>query len=321
MEFNNPIVGEEELIRSAIRSQDYVEDVSGWRIAADGTAEFATILIRRLGDGDVIVVGADTEPQVVISASGNSGIIKFPTNGPVENFISRIIASRGNEAFPDEYASLQIDGPSVDTFDDKIQIQMNSQNADGSSSANFQVRTLNNGVLLAADSTSFSIFKPLSVSNYLVVDGVNQGKGVRNYIARTTNTAAITTTETVALTSASVEFEAGRAYRISTSGLCQSTVSGDAIRTRFRRTGVAGTLLQDSNTTFQVNGAASNRLFQMEQYVINSTGASINDVICLTYDRGLGTGSVHIAASVTLPTWMQIEDVGAASDYPNARTL
>lgn len=43
MTFNNPVVGGETLIRSAIQSPDYVSGTKGWAIKADGTAEFTNI--------------------------------------------------------------------------------------------------------------------------------------------------------------------------------------------------------------------------------------------------------------------------------------
>lgn len=49
MEFGNPIVGDEELIRSAIKSRDFTADnesgVSGWRIARDGSATFYNLTV------------------------------------------------------------------------------------------------------------------------------------------------------------------------------------------------------------------------------------------------------------------------------------
>src|SRR3954466_7470362 len=63
MQFRNPIVAGEELAITAIRSQDYVEAVTGWRIARDGNAQFSNI--SALGDfgtsgqisGDSVIAG------------------------------------------------------------------------------------------------------------------------------------------------------------------------------------------------------------------------------------------------------------------------
>jgi hypothetical protein len=44
--FGNPIVGEEDLIRTGIKSPNYVAGTTGWRIAQDGTADFASATVR-----------------------------------------------------------------------------------------------------------------------------------------------------------------------------------------------------------------------------------------------------------------------------------
>jgi len=54
MEFGNPVIGLEELIRSAIRSKNFLTGVSGWRIARDGSAEFNNVIIR----GGIIISGS-----------------------------------------------------------------------------------------------------------------------------------------------------------------------------------------------------------------------------------------------------------------------
>lgn len=46
MEFGNPIVGTEDLIRTAIKSPNYETGVSGWIIRQDGTAEFQDLVAR-----------------------------------------------------------------------------------------------------------------------------------------------------------------------------------------------------------------------------------------------------------------------------------
>ncbi len=45
MPFRNPIVAGEELTIEGIRSKNYVENVSGWRIAKDGFAQFINAVI------------------------------------------------------------------------------------------------------------------------------------------------------------------------------------------------------------------------------------------------------------------------------------
>lgn len=75
MPFNNPILAGEELIRSAIRSEDFITDVSGWRIARDGSAEFNSLSVRdTISAEDVLIQGESVKnklasiPQGIVAA-------------------------------------------------------------------------------------------------------------------------------------------------------------------------------------------------------------------------------------------------------------
>lgn len=70
MEFGNPIVGQEELIREAIRSKNFASSengVTGWRIARDGAATFYNL-----------TVGNDA---YFIDENGNGSFQSISTNG------------------------------------------------------------------------------------------------------------------------------------------------------------------------------------------------------------------------------------------------
>lgn len=100
MIFGNPIVGDEDLIRSGIRSPGYVAGVSGWRIAQDGSAEFNNVTVRgtlAAGSitGDLVLAGgrflSDTvNPRWIIDTSSTGGLGSNPT--------IRGIASSGAES-------------------------------------------------------------------------------------------------------------------------------------------------------------------------------------------------------------------------------
>lgn len=78
VEFGNPIIGQEELIRSAIRSQNYQAGVSGWRIAADGSAEFTDLLLTFIGsnghveftNGEMRLYDSNGDLVIIIAPSG-----------------------------------------------------------------------------------------------------------------------------------------------------------------------------------------------------------------------------------------------------------
>lgn len=98
-----------------------------------------------------LAVGAAGSQQVGVISDGDIGQVIFPTNRPVEHDIATILATAQNEGDPDENATLQIQGPSVDTFTDRCFILLNSQNADGTSDANMSLKAGAATVILDPD--------------------------------------------------------------------------------------------------------------------------------------------------------------------------
>lgn len=86
-----------------------------------------------------IQVGPQTGPQVLI-AGGNPSFIRFPLNdsGFAANY-PYMFASVGTGVA--RYSALAIQGPTTSNVahDDSVELNLNSPNADGSSSANFQI--------------------------------------------------------------------------------------------------------------------------------------------------------------------------------------
>lgn len=89
MGFSNPITGGEDLIRSGIRSPNYVAGATGWRIAQDGSAEFNNVTVRgtlAAGTitGDLILAGGRfitgvAPPYVLINTTPSGGLGDYPT--------------------------------------------------------------------------------------------------------------------------------------------------------------------------------------------------------------------------------------------------
>ena len=69
MAFTNEVVGGITVVRPAIQSANYKPGVSGWRIARDGSAEFASGLFR----GPVIVT--DPTTGLVLASIGATGVV------------------------------------------------------------------------------------------------------------------------------------------------------------------------------------------------------------------------------------------------------
>lgn len=135
IEFENPLTAGTVLVREAIQSQNYSPGSAGWIIEADGSAEFYELVVRGSGAGDTVIVGPSTGPQVQIGSTGLAGYIEFPTNRPIEDEVSRIVAGVVNSGLANESATLQVQGPSVTGADDRMIVRINSQANDASSEA------------------------------------------------------------------------------------------------------------------------------------------------------------------------------------------
>lgn len=104
MQFGNPIIGQEELIRSAIKSKNYTPGASGWRIASDGAAEFAGLVIRSadgtgnyvtVSNGNVRVFNSANVLLAEITATG-----EFKTYNITDTSAAQIRMRNGQLEFP-----------------------------------------------------------------------------------------------------------------------------------------------------------------------------------------------------------------------------
>lgn len=93
MTFTNSVVGNGgSLVRTAIRSPNYVAGTTGWTINKTGDAEFNNLNIR----------GTFTGTDFVISSAGAFFYDGTPANG---NLIASISANAGTDAFGNDYPS------------------------------------------------------------------------------------------------------------------------------------------------------------------------------------------------------------------------
>lgn len=196
MPFRNSVVGGVTLVRPAIRSPNFVTGVSGWSIDVDGSAEFNDITIRggsvisgtslwyspSPGAGNLFLsiaaaagtdafgndypkglsVGSDATRQIVLDVVGNTAEILFSANTPNANASGALLESIINAGMANEYLTLQAIGPTVDPPDnDDIRLQLNSQNADGSSEANAVISHSAAGELMSWDPARVQANVPL----------------------------------------------------------------------------------------------------------------------------------------------------------------
>lgn len=138
-----------------------------------------------------------------------------------------------------------------------------------------------------------------------------------NYTSIISNTATATTTELVAITTPSMTLRNGRAYRMTFKGLVQSSVAGDMVTVRIKKTNTSGTVYLDSMRIY-VGNAAANSPAYFSNICTNTSGSDVTAALVGTYVRASGTGNVLIAATGTHVAYLHIEDIGIASDHSGA---
>lgn len=144
-----------------------------------------------------------------------------------------------------------------------------------------------------------------------------------NYTAITANTATPSTTaELVAITTPSVTLRNGRAYRIVFKGLWQSSSTTDQAQVRVRKAAITGQTYVDSFRLVSTGLATSNAPFYLGNICTNTSGADITTTLVGCYSRvSGGTGNLTISASATNPAYVEVTDIGPASDYPGATVI
>lgn len=163
--------------------------------------------------------------------------------------------------------------------------------------------------------------RDLHITRDSYINGVDQGRGLKDFTCITASAAGVTTTETVGITSGSVDFEDDRAYRVSVKGYLQSSVAADTVRFLIKKTNAAGQQFFDSFRTYVIQANNQQAGFSNECILKNVSGATVTASLVLTYVRGSGTGTVFLGANATNPAWMRIEDIGAAADYPDVNAI
>lgn len=146
-------------------------------------------------------------------------------------------------------------------------------------------------------------------------------RGHINYTSITTSTPAVTTTHTIGLTTPVIDFQPQRAYRVTAKGFVQSSVSGDSVRIRVLKTNTAGQGFIDTFSGLVINGNNGMTSFTL-QNIFRVTGASVVSApLVMTYVRQTGTGNVFLGATAANPAYVEITDIGPASEYAGANVL
>lgn len=141
-----------------------------------------------------------------------------------------------------------------------------------------------------------------------------------SYTSLTANTGTTTTTETVALTTASVTFRTGRAYRITLKCLVQSSVAADTVTVRVRKTNLAGTAYIDQVRMYIAAGGGNSPVY-FSNICTNASGADITAALVGTYVRASGSGNALIAASTNNVCYIEVQDIGESGDFSGATAI
>jgi hypothetical protein len=123
-----------------------------------GTITGTTINGSTINGGSLNTTGSGSNVQIL--TSGSNGIVRFPSQSPAENGAGHLVSTRVNAGAANEYLVLDLNGPQCKSPADKwIQLQLNSQNADATSSPNIQVMSYSPAQtnLLSVDPTLFRV--------------------------------------------------------------------------------------------------------------------------------------------------------------------
>lgn len=172
----------------------------------------------------------------------------------------------------------------------------------------------------AGDASLYMKTTGMEVDGNFTQNGVDRGRGIvtngRQSIVA--NTSTVTTTETVAITTGSINFLAGRAYRIIIKGLAQSSVAADRVQLKVRKTNTSGAIYLDTMSALVIPANTTNVMYYLGNEIRNLTASTITATLVMTYVRQSGTGNARIAADATNPAYVEVEDIGLASAYTDA---
>ncbi|MFM9493669.1 hypothetical protein ACKI1Q_08525 [Streptomyces galilaeus] len=190
-----------------------------------------------------------------------------------------------------------INGYGADTSDAGSSIELHVRDAPPSSTQSSAKLT----------SSGFAIDRDLSVY------GKSQGRG---FVAQKTLTANVTfsSTETAIMTTGSIRFKSGRAYRVSLWALHSAASDSYAVY-RIRKNTVSGTIYKDQIRVNNLQASAANAAVSVQTILTNTTGSDVTAALCWTGTQGGVAQTWTLAASSSNVAYLLVEDCGSADDY------
>lgn len=328
---DNFAAGDGTIIYPALKSPNYVPGVSGWRIARDGSAEFADVTIRgefsannglvTIDDTGLHLIGttqrtdiAPTTGVVVYGQPSNGGYAQLegsPGFGGILYLQPEILSP--NTTDPGKmYADIMaVAGPAYYPYISIVSPRLTQSPGGYNTGA---VIILGQSNTSPADDSQVTIDASVLASrDRLTVDGNDMGKGMWSYAGNTADSAA-STTEQVVLTIASTVYKANRLYRVDITGRIAPAAAAQPLM-QVRKTNLAGAV---EFVLGRVTCAAAQEYAPPTSIYFQIGGSDVTTALALTLDGG-GVSTRHESGSVgrTFTTW----DVGLASTMPDVVTV
>ncbi|MER6206534.1 hypothetical protein [Streptomyces sp. NPDC001642] len=165
----------------------------------------------------------------------------------------------------------------------------------------------------SAQATAKLTSSGLAIDRDLSVYGKSQGRGFVTQKALTANV-TFSSTETALITTGSITFKAGRAYRVSLWALHNAASDSYALY-RIRKNTVSGTIYKDQIRVNNLQASTANAAVSVQTILTNTTGSDVTTALCWTGVQGSVAQTWTLAASSSNVAYLLVEDCGSTDDY------
>lgn len=162
---------------------------------------------------------------------------------------------------------------------------------------------------------------PIAPAGEWKIDGKSGPRGVilhERYSGAPFSSTTAATTEQVMATTASKLYKKGRAFRAFWYGAADSATAM-TIQPRIRVGSLAGANVA-SGPTLDTRAASADTAFNRDNVFANNSGADITTSLVLTFANGAAAVS-NMTGSGSGANTLIVEDIGAATDFPNATNM
>ncbi|ELP68561.1 hypothetical protein PV735_47550 [Streptomyces turgidiscabies] len=171
----------------------------------------------------------------------------------------------------------------------------------------------------SARSTAKLTSSGFALDGDLSVYGKSQGRG---FVAQKTLSVNVTfsSTETSLITTGSITFKNGRAYRVTLWGLHGAASDSYALY-RIRKNTVSGTIYKDQIRVNNLQASTANAALSVQTILTNTTGSDVTAALCWTGTQGGVAQTWTLAASSSNVAYLLVEDCGSTDDYTGQAIL